>query len=943
MAEPQTSRFWQACLQSGLLDAASLAACWEGIAPEKRDAAEHLDRRLARQAIQRGFLSLWQAQQLLAGRTSGFRVDRYVLVDLIGQGGMGRVYLARDSRLNRLVALKILSPERMNNPRAIARFQREARVGAQLQHENLVRIYDFGESSGRYFLVMEYIEGKTIGALISAQGPMPPATAARLVRQIALGLEHARRKGLIHRDVNPYNILVTHDGTAKLADLGLALDLAEEDRVTRDGATVGTFDYVAPEQARHSHSADIRSDIYSLGCTFYHMIAGQVPFPSPSLPEKLFAHQALEPTPLSQFVPEISAGLAEVVRRMMRKTPDERYPTPLHVAQALDACLDEPGLAAGDPAGPAGDLEVATGILMPGDPAAPTAESGSSHQSGPPSPASPSPDLGPGERFVEAVEASPVAAAGYDLGERSPMAAAVDASSAVATATPPPADDHAVGSEEEIPLYLDLGPEPSLTESIARARPWFSGERSSSSGLHATPAAATISPVVGAPRGFAGRLRGRWPWVIAASLMAAALALAAYVTLRRSGGAVPVTPAAKTQPTRAPRGDQPISAASSPAPAPAPAPSSAAAAAADAAPPHPDAAITVLDSEGAELPPPKDIYQAMEAALGAKGWVVLNNREPLAVAVPDAPRVMASSGWLKIKAAPGTSPVLIAELKGKNPFLVTGATTNLVVEGLTIVARYPAPSSGQPANPPPLILAAGPAEFRRCAFLREKGPAAAGSRAVVAEGGRLTVENAWFRGFETALDVHAIGGATTRLKQTMIVPAAGQPGWGISSRFFGGGSGGPRTLTLDRCTFAAGAGLLRLSGFLPAGPLQVRATDCAVQAAHLAGWDPGTPAVAWDPKAVTWQGERNQLAIAGPAWVAQPGEGAAAVALDRDGWARLAAEKEPVLGPIEFHTPAASRPESPEPADFAIGSPGARRVGADPDQVGPVKSPANAK
>ena len=188
-----------------------------------------------------------------------------------------------------------------------------------------MRIYDFGESSGRYYLVMEYIEGKTIGTLISEQGAIPPATAVRLVRQVAMGLEHAHRKGLIHRDVNPYNILVTRDGTAKLADLGLAIDLAEEDRVTREGATVGTFDYVAPEQARHSHSADIRSDIYSLGCSLYHMCSGQVPFPTPSLPEKLFAHQAMEPTPLEQLVPDLPQGLAEVVQRMMHKSPEERY------------------------------------------------------------------------------------------------------------------------------------------------------------------------------------------------------------------------------------------------------------------------------------------------------------------------------------------------------------------------------------------------------------------------------------------------------------------------------------------------------------------------------------------------------------------------------------------------------------------------------------------
>src|SRR6516162_5186216 len=185
MADPQASRFWIASTQSGLLDVRSLFTCWEAIPLDKREALEHLDRRLARQAVQQGFLTLWQAQQLLAGRTSGFRVDRYLLVDLIGHGGMGRVYLARDTRLSRYVALKILAPERVNNPRAIQRFQREARVGAQLQHENLVRVYDFGESNARFFLVMEYIEGKTIGALISAQGPMPAPTAARLVRQIA--------------------------------------------------------------------------------------------------------------------------------------------------------------------------------------------------------------------------------------------------------------------------------------------------------------------------------------------------------------------------------------------------------------------------------------------------------------------------------------------------------------------------------------------------------------------------------------------------------------------------------------------------------------------------------------------------------------------------------------------------------------------------------------
>ena len=328
MLDPQTSRFWQATILSGLMDAQALTACWNAIPPEKRDDPEHIDRRLARQAVQANALTLWQAQQLLAGRTSGYKVDRYVLLDLIGQGGMGRVYLARDTRLNRRVALKILSPERISNPRAIARFQREARVGAQLQHENLVRIYDFGESNGRYYLVMEYIEGKTIGSLISEQGPMPPATAARLVRQIALGLEHVHRKGLIHRDVNPYNILVTHDGTAKLADLGLAIDLADEDRVTRDGATVGTFDYVAPEQARHSHVR--RHPKRHLFAGMYAIPYDRRPcsFSRPQPARKAVRAPGDRADSALELVPGLPPGLAEVVRRMMRKSPDERYATP---------------------------------------------------------------------------------------------------------------------------------------------------------------------------------------------------------------------------------------------------------------------------------------------------------------------------------------------------------------------------------------------------------------------------------------------------------------------------------------------------------------------------------------------------------------------------------------------------------------------------------------
>jgi eukaryotic-like serine/threonine-protein kinase len=457
MSDPRASAFWQATIRSGLMDNEGLTACWDAIEQAKREDPAHIDRRLARQAVRSKLLTLWQAQQLLAGRTNGYRIDRYLLLDLIGQGGMGRVYLARDTRLDRLVALKILAAERLSNPRSIARFKREARVGAQLQHENLVRMYDYGESNGRYFLVMEYIEGKTIAALIAERGPIPAAIATQLVRQVALGLEHAHRKGLIHRDVNPYNILVTQDGTAKLADLGLAIALAEEDRVTRDGATVGTFDYVAPEQARHSRAADIRSDIYSLGCTLYHMCACRVPFPSPSLPEKLLGHQTIEPTPLCQMVPGFPEGLSEIVQRMMKKLPHERYATPMQVALALAPYeCDQTGVGNRDGQPP---------LLQPleVEPAQQLSDVARRHESAPDSAWVKAAAAPAGQEFPPGV------AANRDSG---PYAA----DSAAPLLTP---DDDFDQTGDEVRLILDPEPEPMLSEGQSRPEPKLSTASSS--------------------------------------------------------------------------------------------------------------------------------------------------------------------------------------------------------------------------------------------------------------------------------------------------------------------------------------------------------------------------------------------------------------------------------------------------------------------------------
>ncbi|APW64162.1 serine/threonine-protein kinase [Paludisphaera borealis] len=876
MVDPQTSRFWQASLQSGLIDAQGLAACWGAIPEEKRDAREHLDRRLARQAVQLRLLTLWQAQQLLAGRSSGFRVDRYLMLDLIGHGGMGRVYLARDTRLNRLVALKILAPERMNNPRAIARFQREARVGAQLQHENLVRIYDFGESQGRYFLVMEFIEGKTIGAQIAAEGRLAPAVAARLTRQIALGLDHAHRKGLIHRDVNPYNVMVTNDGVAKLADLGLAIDMAEEGRVTREGATVGTFDYVAPEQARHSHSADIRSDIYSLGCSIYHMIAGQVPFPSPSLPEKLFSHQALEPTPLVELAPEVPAGLAEIVAKMMRKLPTDRYESPQQVVQALEPFLDDsttiPAFDA--TSAPAGPPSVRTDSAVP-----------------------------PSESQVQAAAATSVS------GQLAPS--------------------------EEFPVVVDLGPEPSLAGSVSRAKPWFSGSLALGAlgALGKTPSTTSLATPAPTPTPDPNLSEPPPPYswrddrrVVLGAPAAALVLVAAILGIAIFWRGTPTTPSVHPRSTAGAGSDSGGTAIGS---------KSQPVGVADGK----ESPIVVIDQDGEEAPA-TDLFQAMQAALGNRGTVVLRNREPLMLQAGDKAITIKSTGTLRLQAARGIAPVLKIDMKGQKPFLSTGPSVNLLVEGLTFEVFDSGPTPGKAA--PPVVLALGRARFDHCALRTNAAGRLADSRAIVSEGGSLTVDGSWFEGFAAAIEIRAMAGSKNTVRQTMIVPGrppaeaaqSGRAGWGVRVQFLGGGAAkAKRELGLEHCTFA-GEGFLGLAGFSAQSPLSLVVNDCAVQADALVRWEPSKPDVLFDASAVRWSGEGNQFDVAGKSWIVPP-PGAAPTVADLDGWMKLAPERDPVRTAILFPLEPRTAAGGPTPQAYAVAPTGARRPGADPAEVGP--------
>jgi serine/threonine protein kinase len=269
-------------------------------------------------------------------------LGRYELLEPLGAGGMGKVYKARHQKLGKLVALKLLRGHAHPSPEALARFLREMKAAGRLGHPNIVPAYDAGEVNGIHFFVMEYIEGEDLARLVKRRGPLPVGLACDCVRQAALGLQHAFERGLVHRDIKPHNLLLTREGVVKILDMGLArLDevrgLHKESitTLTPDGAVIGTADYIAPEQVLNSHTADTRADLYSLGCTLYHLLAGRAPFRGRTTLQKLLWHQMRPPRPVRELRPEVPEGLAAVLDRVMAKDPAQRYQTPAELAQAL--------------------------------------------------------------------------------------------------------------------------------------------------------------------------------------------------------------------------------------------------------------------------------------------------------------------------------------------------------------------------------------------------------------------------------------------------------------------------------------------------------------------------------------------------------------------------------------------------------------------------------
>ncbi|RMG36596.1 MAG: serine/threonine protein kinase, partial [Planctomycetota bacterium] len=319
-------------------------------------------RELAVALVREGLITRWQAEQLLLGRTRFF-LGKYKLLDVLGQGGMGAVLKAEQLGLGRQVALKVMAKGLLHSQAAINRFLREIRSVAALDHPHIIKAIDADRVGDQYFLVMEYQEGMVLKDWIKKYGRLPIDWSCECIRQAALALQHAHERNLVHRDIKPSNLLVwsdpeTHRPHVKILDMGLARfvsESAQEGEITQTGQIMGSPDYIAPEQARSAKDADIRADIFSLGCTLFHMIAGEVPFSGDTIMEKLVKRIEQEAPPLSTKRPEVPPELDRIVARMLRRNPDERYQTPAEVAAALESFLrGEPQTPFAQPSEPVG-------------------------------------------------------------------------------------------------------------------------------------------------------------------------------------------------------------------------------------------------------------------------------------------------------------------------------------------------------------------------------------------------------------------------------------------------------------------------------------------------------------------------------------------------------------------------------------------------------------
>jgi serine/threonine protein kinase len=301
--------------------------------------------KLAAALVREGLLTYFQADQLLQGKWKRFFIGKYKVLERLGAGGMGQVFLCEHKLMRRRVAVKVLPAAKAQDPASLERFYREARAVAALDHPNIVRAYDIDQDDSLHFLVMEYVDGTNLQDLVKKNTVLDFTRACHYIYGTAVGLQHAHEMGLVHRDIKPGNILVDRSGVVKILDMGLARFFNDEDdSLTKkyDESILGTADYLAPEQALDSHSVDIRADIYSLGATFYFLLTGSPPFPEGTVAQKLLWHQTRHPAPLRSLRPDSPPEIVDIIARMMDKDLLRRFQTPAELMAALAPWVQTP-------------------------------------------------------------------------------------------------------------------------------------------------------------------------------------------------------------------------------------------------------------------------------------------------------------------------------------------------------------------------------------------------------------------------------------------------------------------------------------------------------------------------------------------------------------------------------------------------------------------------
>jgi serine/threonine-protein kinase len=303
---------------------------------------------LGQELLDRGWMTAYQINEINRGHARQLVVGPYLLLERLGKGGMGEVIKARHQRLGRFAALKIVRADRRDDPRRLARFQQEVQTSARVDHPNFVHAYDAGVIDDKLFLAMEFLRGADLRRLVRRYGPLSPRAACGYVHQAAVGLQYAFERGIIHRDIKPSNLFVAgRSQVLKILDLGLARLDEFTTGLTRPGMTLGTVDYLAPEVIGNPQAADIRSDLYGLGCTIYYLLTGGPPFAEGNSCRRVVAHLREEPRPVESVRPDVPLELAGVVRKLLAKQPEQRYQTPVELAQHLDNLLQW-GIVQGD-------------------------------------------------------------------------------------------------------------------------------------------------------------------------------------------------------------------------------------------------------------------------------------------------------------------------------------------------------------------------------------------------------------------------------------------------------------------------------------------------------------------------------------------------------------------------------------------------------------------